>query len=54
LAATNADKIIAISKKQTKKILFTFLNVDPDKIEVIYQGCPPHLKKNILMQKKKR
>jgi hypothetical protein len=24
--------------EQTKKILFTFLNVDP-KIEVIYQGC---------------
>jgi hypothetical protein len=22
-----------------KKILFNFLNVDPDKIEVIYQGC---------------
>ncbi|WP_413997727.1 glycosyltransferase family 4 protein [Flavobacterium sp. W1B] len=37
-AAKAADKIIAISE-QTKEDIVTFLNVDPDKIEVIYQGC---------------
>lgn len=33
-----ADKIIAISE-QTKKDVVEFLKVDPNKIEVIYQGC---------------
>ena len=37
-AAKTADKIIAISE-QTKKDIITFLDVNPNKIEVIYQGC---------------
>jgi glycosyltransferase involved in cell wall biosynthesis len=35
-----SGKIIAISKK-TKDDLVELLNVDPNKIEVIYQGCDP-------------
>jgi glycosyltransferase involved in cell wall biosynthesis len=37
-AAINADLIIAISK-QTKKDIITYLNIDPSKIVVVYQGC---------------
>lgn len=39
-ACTVADKIIAISQK-TKSDLIELLNIDPNKIEVIYQGCDP-------------
>jgi glycosyltransferase involved in cell wall biosynthesis len=35
-----ADKIIAISE-QTRSDLISFINADPGKIEVIYQGCDP-------------
>lgn len=41
-----ADKIVAISS-QTRDDLIHFLNVDPDKIEVIYQSCNPIYKKKI-------
>jgi glycosyltransferase involved in cell wall biosynthesis len=51
-AATNADKIIAISK-QTKKDIVHFLNVDPDKIEVIYQGCHSAFKEEYTDAEKK-
>ena len=37
-AATNADIIIAISE-QTKTDIIRFLNVAPEKVQVIYQGC---------------
>ena len=37
-AAKAADKIIAISE-QTKADIITYLDVSPEKIEVIYQGC---------------
>lgn len=37
-AATNADLIIAISE-QTKKDIITYLNINPSKIAVVYQGC---------------
>ena len=37
-AAINADKIIAISE-QTKKDIVSFFKIEPEKIEVIYQGC---------------
>jgi glycosyltransferase involved in cell wall biosynthesis len=36
-----ADIIIAISK-QTKSDLIQFLNISPEKITVIYQGCNPY------------
>ena len=36
----NADKIIAISDS-TKRDIVQFYNIDPDKIEVIYQSCNP-------------
>lgn len=36
----NADRIIAISKN-TKKDLISFYDIDPEKIEVIYQSCNP-------------
>ena len=34
----NADRIIAISK-QTKNDIIEFFGIDPDKIDVVYQGC---------------
>jgi len=39
-AVKMADRIIAISE-QTRLDLISFLEVDPEKIEVIYQGCDP-------------
>lgn len=33
-----ADRIIAVSE-QTKKDIIDFFNIDPTKIEVVYQGC---------------
>ncbi len=44
-AAKNADVIIAISQ-QTKKDIIQFLNVDANKIEVVYQGCNEVFKKD--------
>ena len=43
-AASNADLIIAISE-QTKKDIISFLNIDANKITVIYQGCQDVYKK---------
>ena len=45
-AAKNADLVIAISE-QTKKDIVTYLNINPDKIKVIYQGCAPIFKEEI-------
>jgi glycosyltransferase involved in cell wall biosynthesis len=39
-ACKTADKVIAISER-TKQDLVELLHIDPDKIEVIYQGCAP-------------
>ena len=44
-ACQSADKIIAISK-QTAEDLIEFLNVDPARIEVVYQGCHPNFKRS--------
>lgn len=44
-AAEAADKIIAISQ-QTKEDIITYLNVDPSKVTVIYQGCHSVFKEN--------
>lgn len=40
-ACSVSDHIVAISK-QTKNDLVSYLNISPDKISVIYQGCNPH------------
>lgn len=52
-ACTVADKIIAISKK-TKDDLVELLEVDPDKIKVIYQGCDPIFKTEQSPEQKKK
>jgi glycosyltransferase involved in cell wall biosynthesis len=39
-AAKIADRVIATSE-QTKSDLITFFNINPVKIEVVYQGCDP-------------
>ena len=45
-AANKADLVIAISE-QTKTDIITYLNINPDKIKVIYQGCAPVFKEEI-------
>lgn len=39
-ACKRADRIVAISE-QTKSDIVDFLQISPDKIEVVYQGCHP-------------
>lgn len=51
-AAKNADKIIAISE-QTKKDIIYYLKVNPEKIQVIYQGCQDVFKKEYTFEEKK-
>jgi glycosyltransferase involved in cell wall biosynthesis len=48
-ACERADKIIAISN-QTAQDLIDFLNINPSKIEVVYQGCHPNFKRVITEQ----
>lgn len=43
-AAQKADVVVAISQ-QTKKDIVDFLKINPDKIQVIYQGCSNAFKK---------
>lgn len=45
-ACDNADKIIAISG-QTKSDLQEFLNIDPSKIEIVYQGSHPNFRRKL-------
>jgi len=47
-----ADKIIAISQS-TKNDIVEFLKVDPDKIEVVYQGCHPAFQKDFNIEQQK-
>lgn len=42
-AVNNADKVVAISQ-QTKIDIINYYQIDPKKIEVIYQGCHPAFK----------
>lgn len=49
-AVRRADKVIAISE-QTKRDLVHFLNVDPSKIQVIYQGCNNRFKQQLPAEK---
>ncbi len=51
-AATKADIVIAISE-QTKRDIIHYLNVNPEKIEVIYQGCQDVFKKEYTFEEKK-
>jgi glycosyltransferase involved in cell wall biosynthesis len=44
-ACEQADKIIAISQK-TKDDIIELLNINAEKIEVIYQGCDPAFKRH--------
>ena len=44
-AVNTADSIVAISE-QTKQDIITFFKIEPDKIEVIYQGCNKAFKKS--------
>lgn len=48
-ACQRATKIIAVSK-QTAQDITTFLQVDPSKIEVVYQGCHPNFKRAVTSQ----
>jgi glycosyltransferase involved in cell wall biosynthesis len=52
-AATNADKIIAISE-QTKKDIVQFLKINPDKITVIYQSCQDVFKQTYTIEEKEK
>lgn len=52
-AADHADKIIAISET-TKKDLINLFNVDPERIEVIYQNCDPSFRNKITDAEKQR
>lgn len=45
-ACNHADRIVAISQ-QTKSDLIDFLNIEPSKIDVVYQGCHPIFKQAI-------
>ena len=50
-SAKAADKIIAISE-QTKLDIITYLDVSPEKIEVIYQGCQSVFKEQYRTEEK--
>lgn len=45
-ACNRADRVVAISQ-QTKNDLIDFLNIDPLKIDVVYQGCHPIFKQSL-------
>lgn len=45
-ACNRADRVVAISQ-QTKSDLIDFLNIEPSKIDVVYQGCHPIFKQFI-------
>jgi glycosyltransferase involved in cell wall biosynthesis len=45
-ACTKADRVIAISQ-QTAEDIVEFLQIDPAKIDVVYQGCHPIFKQSV-------
>ncbi len=45
-AAKTADVVVAISE-QTKQDIVDFLNIEPEKIKVLYQGCHPVFKETL-------
>lgn len=52
-ACRRADKIIAISE-QTRQDVIDFLKINPDKVEVVYQGCHPIFKQRISADEKEK
>jgi glycosyltransferase involved in cell wall biosynthesis len=50
-SAQISDKVIAISE-QTKTDIIHFLNIDENKIEVVYQGCNPIFYKEVSTERK--
>lgn len=50
-ACKKADRIIAISE-QTKRDLVTYLDVDPEKISVVYQTCNPVFEQEVTVARK--
>ncbi len=50
-ACENADKVIAVSEC-TKRDIVEFFDIDPSKIEVIYQGCAPHFAQRYDLQQR--
>ena len=52
-ACKSADKIIAISES-TKNDIVEFLKVDPNKIEVVYQGCHPTFQEEFDLELQKK
>lgn len=48
-AAKRADLVVAISE-QTKNDIVDFLQINPEKIRVIYQGCAPVFKENFSLE----
>ena len=52
-AAETADVVIAISE-QTKRDVVDFLGINPDKIQVIYQGCHNAFKEDISVSFEKK
>lgn len=49
-ACQKADRIIAVSEC-TKRDIVRYYNINPDKIEVIYQGCDPSFAEEVSPQK---
>jgi glycosyltransferase involved in cell wall biosynthesis len=45
-ACAKADRVVAISQ-QTAQDIIDFLHVDPNKIDVVYQGCHPIFKQTV-------
>lgn len=52
-ACDRADRIIAISN-QTAQDVVDFLKVDPDKVQVVYQGCHPNFKRRTTAEERER
>lgn len=50
-ACMQADKVIAISET-TKQDIVNYLSINPDKIEVVYQGCDHAFMENVSAEKK--
>jgi glycosyltransferase involved in cell wall biosynthesis len=52
-AVKNADVVVAVSQ-QTKDDILAFFNIDPEKVQVIYQGCHDVFKESLSLTDKER
>jgi len=50
-ASLQAERIVAVSQ-QTRSDLISFFNIDPEKIEVVYQGCNPAFYEKVSEERK--